>query len=300
MPCYNAAATLAATINSILAQDVPLEVIVVDDGSTDTSLAIARSFESRVKVITGPNRGVSVTRNIGIAEGKSDWIVFVDADDLLEPGTIEKRLATATAAGADVVISDWRDIDESGKLTTGTDRAIDWSALQADAELATAVHVWATTAAILYRRTLIEKIGGFREDLPIIQDARLLFDAAYHGGKFAHSNHIGAKYRVTSASLSRRSPGRFYRDILLNGRQIEDLWRAKGHLDQERRDALFGIYNTAARGLFANADSQYFDAVAAQRKVAGRESRHSRVATPMARLVGLRTARTLLSAFHRV
>ena len=69
----------------------------------------------------------------------------------------------------------------------------------------------------MYRRSLVEKIGGFREDLPVIQDARFLFDAAYHGARFAHSAHVGARYRISPQSLSRRDPARFWRDALLNG-----------------------------------------------------------------------------------
>src|SRR4029078_5482736 len=132
-----------------------------------------------------------------------------------------------------------------GELTTGAHHSIDWPALEANAELATAVHVWATTAAILYRRSLVDKIGGLMRDLPIIQDARFLFDAAYHGARFAHSSHIGATYRVHLGSLSRANPADFSKDVLLNGQQIERLWRSRGCLDDTRRKAVLDIYNTA-------------------------------------------------------
>lgn len=301
VPCYNAASTLAAAVESALVEDVVSEVIVIDDGSSDCSLAIARGFEPRIRVISGPNRGASAARNAGIAATTAEWIVFLDADDLLEPGTMGKRLAIAKTTNADVVICEWMEFNDDGAehSTPGVPRSIDWTALEANAELATAVHIWTTTAAILYRRSIVEKIGGFRQDLAIIQDARLIFDAAYHGAKFAHAPHVGAKYRIAANSLSRRNPAHFYRDILRNGQQIETLWRAKAPLSPECQQALFGIYNSAARGLFTQADSQYFDAVAAQRNVSAKPSRHSRVATPLARLFGLRTARNVLSLIHR-
>ncbi len=297
VPCYNAASTLAATLESALAQNMPVEVIVVDDGSSDNSLAVARAFEPAVRVVTGPNRGASAARNSGIAETTAEWIVFLDADDMLEPGTLGQRLAAAEAANADIVICDWRDIDDdgTGRLTAGARRAVDWPALEADAELATAVHVWATTAAILYRRSIVEKIGGFRPDLPIIQDARFLFDAAYYGARFTRSAHIGAKYRILRGSLSRRHPVRFSEDVLLNGQQIEALWRAKGSLDDEHRNALLGIYNSAGRGLFAAGHPRYFEAVERQRRLGLALPRHSKVAAPLARLMGLRAARSMLS-----
>jgi hypothetical protein len=300
IPCFNAATTLGVTLGSALGQDMPLEVIVVDDGSSDGSLAVARKFEPTVRVLTGPNRGVSAARNRGVAETTADWIIFLDADDLLEPGTVSQRLAVAKAANADVVISDWLDIcdDGSGHLNTGARRSIDWPALEADAELATALHVWATTAAVLYRRSLVERIGGFRPDLPIIQDARFLFDAAYHGARFARAAHVGAQYRIGPGSLSRRNPARFWEDVLLNGQQIEALWRGKGSLDYAHRRAVFGIYNTAGRGLFAAGHHRYFEAVERQRGLGLALPCHSRVAAPLARLVGLRAARSMLSLVY--
>ncbi|HEY1980053.1 MAG TPA: glycosyltransferase [Xanthobacteraceae bacterium] len=170
IPCFNGGGTLAATLQSALAQDVPVEVVVIDDGSTDNSRTIAAGFEPAVRVISGPNRGVSLARNAGIAATAANWIVFLDADDLLEPGTLGKRLATAREANADVVISDWLDVhdDGSGRLTPGKRNTIDWEALAAEPELATAVQAWATTAAILYHRSIVERIGGFRVDLPIM------------------------------------------------------------------------------------------------------------------------------------
>jgi glycosyltransferase involved in cell wall biosynthesis len=301
IPCHNAERTLGATLKSALSQRGVLEVIAVDDGSSDATLAVVRSFEPRTRVVTGPNGGVSAARNRGIAETTADWLQFLDADDLLEPDTVAARLHTARASGADVVICDWEEtLDEgSGKAAAGPRRSVDWRALAADAEIATATHVWAPPAAILYRRGLVERIGGFRTDLPVAEDARFLFDAAYRGARFAHSAHIGARYRVAAGSLSRQDPALFWTCVLRNGRQIEALWRARGALDSARRQAIHGIYNHAARGLFALAHPCYFEAVAALRSVGLPLPHHSRIATPLARLLGLGTARSILQAIGR-
>lgn len=296
VPCYNAATTLIDTLDSVLAQEeASFEVIVIDDGSTDGSLAVARCYEPRVRVVSGPNRGPSAARNRGIRETTADWLLFLDADDVLLPGTLGQRIAAAN--DADVVICDWEDMidDGQGGLIPGVRHSIDWSAIGHAADLATATHAWATTAAILYRRSLVERIGGFRTDLPVIQDARFLFDAAYHGGRFAHSDHLGARYRVVAGSLSRRSPARFWQDVLLNGQQIEALWKEKGALDTARLKALAEIYNAAARGLFDAAHPGYFEAILTQRKLGLPLPRHGRVAAPMARVVGLRAARSIAS-----
>jgi glycosyltransferase involved in cell wall biosynthesis len=301
IPCFNAERTLAATIESALREDVA-EIVVIDDGSTDGSLAIARRFEPRVRVLTGLNRGVSAARNRGIAETTSDWLVFLDSDDLLNAGTMPRRLACATETGADVIICDWEDMvdDGNGAVSPSAVRMIDWTAISEDAEQATATIAWATTAAILYRRKVVDLIGGFRPDLPVIQDARYLFDAVRVGGRLAHCPHVGARYRVSADSLSRRSSVRFWEDVLLNGQQIETYWREAGAFNNRRRQAVQGIYNTAARGLFAAAHPSYFDAIQALRDLGLPEMRHGRIAVPLARAVGLRTARNMLALVGRV
>jgi glycosyltransferase involved in cell wall biosynthesis len=93
VPCYNAAAFLRETLDSVLAQTVrPLEVIVVDDGSTDQSAKIAASYGDLVRVIRQQNRGESVARNRGIDEARGDWIAFLDADDLWMSTKTERQL----------------------------------------------------------------------------------------------------------------------------------------------------------------------------------------------------------------
>ena len=292
IPCFNAAITIGAAIESVLGQvDIALEAIIIDDGSTDCSRGVTRSFEPMVQGIIGPNRGVSAARNRGIAETKGEWIVFLDADDLLGPRTLQKRLATAAATEADVVMCDWQELfDDGNGAVDGTVKLVDQAALARDAESGCATHVWAPPAALMYRRSLVEKIGGFHEDLPVIQDARFLFDAAYHGARFAHSAHLGARHRISPQSLSRRDPARFWRDCLLNGTQIEALWRAGGTLTSGRISALADIYNGAAHGLFRAGDPSFRQALAALRASGLPVSRRNRLAELLSDVAGHRRA----------
>ncbi|MGD9614957.1 MAG: glycosyltransferase family 2 protein [Alphaproteobacteria bacterium] len=292
IPCFNAARTLGTAIESALAQEGrETEIIVIDDGSTDDSLAIAQKFRPGLCVVTGPNRGVSAARNRGIAQTAGEWLVFLDDDDLLLPGTLAQRLATAVATGADVVVCDWQDLVQNGPdPIDGPVRSVDIEALAGNPEVACATHVWASCAALMYRRSLVDRIGGFRLDLPVIQDARFLFDAACHGARFARSAHLGARYRVRPDSASRRDPARFWNNVLLNGTQIEALWRARGCLAADQRAALAEIYNGAAHGLFRARDRSFRDALDALRASGLPIDRRNRVAELAAAVSGQRAA----------
>lgn len=89
VPVFNAAAFLAESIESILAQDYPrVEVIAVDDGSTDTSAAILQSFGDRIRVLRQRNCGPAAARNLGLTVAAGSLIAFHDADDVWLPGKL--------------------------------------------------------------------------------------------------------------------------------------------------------------------------------------------------------------------
>jgi glycosyltransferase involved in cell wall biosynthesis len=105
VPCFNAERWLAETLESALAQTWPdKEIIVVNDGSPDGSLALARQFEPRgVKVIDQPNQGAAAARNHGLREARGDFIQFLDADDLLSPDKIATQIELLRQRPAGVV-----------------------------------------------------------------------------------------------------------------------------------------------------------------------------------------------------
>lgn len=102
IPAYNAEAWIADTIRSAVAQTWPrTEIIVVDDGSTDQTLAVARQFASKgVLVVTGENRGAAATRNKAFSLCQGDYVQWLDADDLLSPDKVAKQLEVAERESA--------------------------------------------------------------------------------------------------------------------------------------------------------------------------------------------------------
>ena len=110
VPVYNAVAYLDACMNSLCTQDfAAIEIIAIDDGSTDNSDKILAQWaerDARVVVLSHPqhaNRGVAATRNCGLAHARGKYLWFVDADDRVRPGAISHLLALATVGNADVV-----------------------------------------------------------------------------------------------------------------------------------------------------------------------------------------------------
>ena len=108
LPVYNAEKYLRYTLDSVLGGSFSdFEIVAVNDGSKDSSLAILEEYrerDARVKVIDKPNTGVSDTRNVGIAAAEGDYIAFLDADDVYSPEYLERMYSVAEAYGADVTV----------------------------------------------------------------------------------------------------------------------------------------------------------------------------------------------------
>jgi glycosyltransferase involved in cell wall biosynthesis len=111
IPAFNAQEWIGDTLRSAIAQTwEPKEIVVVDDGSADETLAIARSFESdSVHVITQENQGAAAARNKAFSLSRGDYIQWLDADDLLAPDKVEKQMEAADQCGSKrtLLSSEW-------------------------------------------------------------------------------------------------------------------------------------------------------------------------------------------------
>ncbi len=98
IPCFNYGAYLAEAIESAQVQTYPeIEILVADDGSTDDTRAVAARFGPAIVYLHQPNQGPGAARNLGAARARGEWIVFLDADDSLEPTYVEETMAVALA-----------------------------------------------------------------------------------------------------------------------------------------------------------------------------------------------------------
>jgi glycosyltransferase involved in cell wall biosynthesis len=274
IPCYNSDRYLEETLHSVDQQTYPnLEVILIDDGSTDDSTSIIKQYArtkqqhaDEVVCHFGPNQGVSTARTIGTNLSSGVFVQYLDADDLLRPEALERRINALEATGGDVAYSAFQRLvpADDGSFSAGgtVRRRID--DVHPDPEIATFRQFWLPPAALTYRREIVEKIGGWNKKLPIIQDARFLQDAAFYGGEFVGIPEVLADYRDHDAgSLSSSDSKSFNRDIWVNAREVEDRWRERdGSLSEEQKHALSSVYDHCARSFFGVDRVLYEQAVA--------------------------------------
>lgn len=165
IPCYNLEAYVSKAIESVLEQSVdPLDIVVVDNGSTDDSAAVIGEYVGQVKLVTlQPNQGVSVARNKGAECAAGNWYMFLDADDYLNQGALEAFLELAKDGGSGVVFGSvsQHDID-SGEYSKRDNRdsagAPPWPAVRG---------FWrssiATPGSAIVHRSVHNAIGGFEK-----------------------------------------------------------------------------------------------------------------------------------------
>lgn len=186
IPCFNAAPYVSAAIESVLAQTyAPIEVIVVDDGSTDGSVAQIRAYADRgVILLERASGNAAAARNCAFARSTGELILFLDADDLIAPGHIAALLDRLEPGSRAVAMGQWdRFTQAPGEASfpsragyhdaSGTDWLCDeWSSGQPMTQCGT----------FLIPRPLLETVGGWDERLSLIDDfeffARLLTASA--------------------------------------------------------------------------------------------------------------------------
>lgn len=189
VPVHNGAAYLEACIDSILAQDYEsLEVLIINDGSTDDTAAVCERLCGRhgcLRVITLPDLGVSVARNRGIEQAKGDYIMFVDADDRLRPGVLKSLHGLLCRTNSDMAgcsFAAWGSPVEWERLRTGEEmpeepageyagRTFDSGCYLKENILQGNTRCWSK----LYRRDLIGQVR-FREGLTIGEDMLFLVE----------------------------------------------------------------------------------------------------------------------------
>lgn len=205
IPMYNGEKFIAQALESVLASEgVTPEIIVVDDGSSDASAQIAESFAG-VIVHRQPNGGEAAARKAGYEMATGDFIVFLDCDDLLHPQAIQHHLSEITASDdIDMVFGSNILIDEQGnkigeniqqrRLFSGQDVVL---------------HTTPVPSQCMYRRSALQRIGGFRQEVRACADTDLnLRLLGWRKAGLCHGKMV-MSYRIHGAQMT-RSPSRLF------------------------------------------------------------------------------------------
>ncbi len=187
IPTYNRADIVCEAIASVLAQTYRnIEIIVVDDGSTDGTKQALTRYEGKVRVVVQANGGPSAARNRGVAVSRGELVGFLDSDDLWMPSKIERQVALLAEAGPLVpcclcnIMMCWRDGERAS-----FDIANLWppvgQGIWVNVEEVLATRFVLFNQGILIRRGVLERLGGFNENLRLMEDAELSLRLACEG-----------------------------------------------------------------------------------------------------------------------
>lgn len=234
IPCYNAERWVAEALDSALAQTwAEKEVIVVDDGSTDNSLKVIKSFGDRIRWESAPNRGANAARNRLLRLARGDWLQYLDADDYLLPVKVAKQMEflalhpqTDVVFGA-VTLEHWTESEARRELLPIPEPHDPWVLF--------ARWYLPQTGSSLWRKQAILDVGGWKEDQPCCQEHELYLRLLMGRKRFTYCAYNGAVYRQWSnQTLCTADIEKVHRQRLEIEQSAEDFLRRRSELSAER------------------------------------------------------------------
>lgn len=225
IPSYNCEKFIADTIESVLAQDYQnIELLVIDDGSTDNTQKIVKQYSNKLRLIIQPNSGVCRARNRGIAEAKGDFICLMDHDDYWYPDKISAQInAFKKYPEAGIVYSEFKlwYPNTDGIFPLPTDIADLYFGDDLDESLSGWIYhqllldCWVLTSTAMIRADLFNIYGNFDENLPYSEDWDLWLRFSNHV-QFIKLKKTTTLYRQHGNQGNKKLRNIDYRTILLS------------------------------------------------------------------------------------
>jgi glycosyltransferase involved in cell wall biosynthesis len=207
IPNFNYGRFLETTLRSVFLQTHQnIEIIVVDDGSTDNSSAIYSKYSDRLQVILQENLGVSASRNIGITRAHGEFIAFLDADDCWKPSKIKNQILKQRETGADIVFSGVEICDENlSHIALSPTESLDCSIHAQYLENPTKAVIPLATSNALISTNLVQKVGFFDESLSISADWDFLRRSTHFANDIVFQNSYDVIYRTHKGNMTSQS-----------------------------------------------------------------------------------------------
>lgn len=232
IPLYNAEMYISETITSVLNQTYTnIETIIIDDGSTDQSLHVAKQFESeKLKIFSQSNKGVSETRNYGIQLAKGTYIQFLDADDLIEKTKIERQVAEVKnmANKPAFVCSTWARVSDDSMLSTLSIHKPKLDELPID--FIAGDNFIPLMSGLILRESLLQA-KGFDPKMTHIEDVNLLIRLYHlnHHFIYAETKVPLFYYREVASSASKKNYEAFFEGMFTNTHLMSEKFKIRRH-----------------------------------------------------------------------
>jgi len=224
------------------------EIIVIDDGSTDASVDVIKTFGNRIRWETGSNRGASSARNRGLSICHGEIIQFLDADDFLLPNKLATQVPALQDSPNAVVFSDWLMELNDQKVI---DIHLPWEQTEDPFYLLLNLKPALMTAAPLHWRRNIERIGGWDAQLPCCQDLDFHLRLACENLRFLYVRGFSFHCRHVSTSISRSN---YKRILQWQGYVLFKIYHmllSSGTLTLERKELIAYTMAKSGRQLMA-------------------------------------------------
>ncbi len=247
IPAHNAGRFVVHAVESALAQSAGgVEVIVVDDGSTDGTRQRLAPCRDRICYAYQPRAGAAAARNHGARLARGRWLAFLDADDFWYSHKLADQLSLTERRGdLDIVMTNYHIVDETGRiageafadhpmLPTGVQTA-DGIVFGAESVAAYGSHRFGITSTMFVRSELFHRLGGFCERFEVAEDIHFMYRAVAGAAAFGAVLRPGGAYRKLSGSASRQDAERKHRITL---EALEDLVCDSHCLPRQMADAI--------------------------------------------------------------
>lgn len=253
IPCHNAEAFVGSTIRSVLAQThSDVEVIVIDDGSSDDSWSQITAFGDHVSAVRQENRGACHARNRGARRATGEALMFLDADDLLSEDTLSALAETLSIDDNVVAACQWNYLRWTGEGWTEKPSNQSCSPPKGDYIRGWLSGWFVPPCGLLWSKSAFESVGGWDETLHANQDGDLILRALLGGTKIHQTSKGKALYRTFEntdhTSLSKKQTKRALLSRARVMKKVTECLKDRGQLAKYAGEIGHELHKIAKRG----------------------------------------------------